>query len=526
MALFSKMENGMRGILQSLFRRFNIAKFFFLYTNVSSFEEKKALFRGRNMKKEIKWAFGLSAAILLGGSLAVVATTPVSVSASAVASVSTWDGTTRTAPSKTVTMGGKSFYCIETAAQLASLAGSSSNSNNYILLNDIDLDSKDWTPIASIEFDAIDHCQFNGIFDGNGHTIKNFKLPGTESAHHDYKWASAVSSSANYASSIGFFGRVGSSGIIKNLNLIGSATHAGVGTTAHYWYNGGLVGHNFGLIRNVSLDGVGFRSDAFYESGIAGWSSIVKDSGIGILCGRNEGKMDYTATKNCYLYCYETGGKTTWNGSLYIANFRYGQNCGYNNRVSGWEYANNYYYNNTTSWASGGYGVNPEVDSRSIAVNSANGFDTSKFPGGDALATSSLTDNFDPLDTSGTVNQDQTSVSLDYAARLLSYDCASCTNDFLQKCLNDYNLSDTAKRVYSNLSASQSDNGTSAVLSAEYKLKYLAAKKGLSLQGATPSASILLSQDNEKNGVIALSVLALSAALASASYILLKRKDA
>jgi hypothetical protein len=477
------------------------------------------------MKKEFKLALGLDAAIVLSGSMAIVGKTPVQTQASAISSVSTWDGTTRTAPTKTVTMGNKTFYCIETAAQLASLAGSSSNTNNYLLLNDIDLASQKWKPIASIEFNAIDHCQYNGIFDGNGHTITNFKLPGTESSHRDYTWASAVSSSANYATSIGFFGRTGSAAILKNLNLVGSSIHGGVGTTAHYWYNGGLVGHNFGLIRNVSLDGVGFRSDAFYQSELAGWSSIVKDSGIGILCGRNEGKMNYTVTKNCYLYCYETGGKTTWNGSLYIANFRYGQNCGYNNRVSGWEYTNNYYYNNTTSWASGGYGVNPEVDSRSILVDSANGFDSSKFPGGDALTTSSLSDNFDPLDSNGTVKQDQTSVSLDYAARLLSYDCASCTNEFLQKCLNDYNLSDTAKRVYSNLSASQSDNGTTSVLSAEYKLKYLAAKKGPSLQ-ATPSASILLSNANEKNGTIALGVLAIGALLASGTYIFLKRKDA
>jgi hypothetical protein len=498
----------------------------FFYNSVS-FRKNERISDGVFIMKTSKILLGVAGTALLAAGLASGTTKTTSVSAAAITSVSTWDGTTRTAPTHSVKMGGKTFYLIESAAQLASLAGSASNSNNYLLMTDIDLASFDWTPIASIEFNAIDHCQFTGTFDGNGHTIRNFKLPGTESSHRDYTWASAVSSSANYASSIGFFGRVGSAGIVKNMRIVGSTTHGGVGTTAHYWYNGGLVGHNFGLIRNVSLDGVGFRSDAWYQSGIAGWSSIVNDSGIGILCGRNEGKMNYTTTKNSYLYCYETGGKTTWNGDLYIANFRYGQNCGYNNRVTGWEYTNNYYYNNTENWASGGYGVNPEVDSRSIVVSSATGFDPTKFGGGDS-SVSTLTDNFVPFDSAGTIYQNQTSKSLDQAIALLGADCATCTSSYIQGCINDYNTNSASKNVYNNLTSGQTYNGNTTDMSGFCaKMKAFADRYGLNVNAASGiEYAFQVANNSHQPEATIFVVMASAALLAAGAYVALKRKDA
>lgn len=480
--------------------------------------------------KWIQTILGLSGLSLCLMGFSVQQNGILEIGAGAISDVSTWDGTASNAPTKTVFMGGKTFYLIETADQLASLrSNASSNSNNYILLNDIDLSGYSFYGICANQFQKnLSTYSYSGIFDGNGHRILHFKLPGTEDSHEDYAWKSRTTtgSAEHWASEIGFIGDLGSSGILKNLAFTGASTTAGVGTTAYYWYNGGIVGLNKGTISNISTDSIRFRSDAWANFNSAAIYSVVKDSGIGVICGRNQGKMNNTTTKNSYLYVYQKGAEYKfWNTHhIYIENLRYGENVGFNNTSSsGYSYTNNYYYNNEEATSSGGNGDSDiEVDQNTTNVTSATSFPAI----GGLEGTSSLIDNFCPLNSQGDVYQNQTSISLDYAARLLSYGCEKCTKEFLQKCINDYNTSSVSKRVYDNLTAPQTDAGKTVTLSVEYKLKYLATKAGLSLTGSNSASPVSAELSSNQNGVIALSVLASLALLSAGGYFFAKKKEA
>ena len=119
------------------------------------------------------------------------------------------------------------------------------------LTDDIMLDnSEKWTPIGS-------RYHFEGIFDGNGHTISGLYIDSRNSI-------------------VGFFGSVGPNGIVKNLAVEGTVTStnssAGVG---------GVVGENKGTIENCSN-----RSD-------------VKSSGNNAYVGGIVGHNDGGTVKNC-----------------------------------------------------------------------------------------------------------------------------------------------------------------------------------------------------------------------------------
>ena len=84
------------------------------------------------------------------------------------AQVSIWDGTVKMA------VANSGIYLIEDASQLAWLAESTNDGSmngftgsKIVLMSDIDLDNKEWTPIGTSE------QPFSGTFDGNGHTISN-----------------------------------------------------------------------------------------------------------------------------------------------------------------------------------------------------------------------------------------------------------------------------------------------------------------------------------------------------------------
>ena len=67
-------------------------------------------------------------------------------------------------------------YQISTGAELAYLAsianaGKSKNGVKYILVSDIDLANREWTPIGVSRFDS--------FFDGNGYTVYNLNVTGT-----------------------------------------------------------------------------------------------------------------------------------------------------------------------------------------------------------------------------------------------------------------------------------------------------------------------------------------------------------
>ena len=130
-------------------------------------------------------------------------------------------------------------YYITSADGLFAFAASVNKYSNYeypysgetvLLMNDIDLGGAEWTPIGDYRFSANRFC---GTFDGQGHTVSNFKITKKTDKNDSNK------------SSYGFFGNV--EGTVKNLTVANS-------TVSSYAYCGALVGRlNSGLVENCHV---------------------------------------------------------------------------------------------------------------------------------------------------------------------------------------------------------------------------------------------------------------------------------
>ena len=126
------------------------------------------------MKKSTKaWSMKMRLALLALAALAWIAV-PVSARAEG-ETVDTWDGT---AVAFTQGSGTKEDpWRIENAEQLAYLAqqvnnGTDYERNHFLLVSDLDLNGKEWTPIGT------DGNPFWGGFDGGGHTITGMTITG------------------------------------------------------------------------------------------------------------------------------------------------------------------------------------------------------------------------------------------------------------------------------------------------------------------------------------------------------------
>ena len=98
------------------------------------------------------------------------------------------------------------------------------------LTNDVDLGGMEWTPIGDYRFSANRFC---GTFDGQNHTISNFKITKKTDKNDSNK------------SSYGFFGNL--EGTLKNLTIANATVNS-------YAYTGALVGRfNNGLIENCHV---------------------------------------------------------------------------------------------------------------------------------------------------------------------------------------------------------------------------------------------------------------------------------
>ena len=103
---------------------------------------------------------------------------------------------------------------ISSAAELAGLSQLVNNNSNwsknkhFVLTTDIDLGSREWTPIG-IQYTTSGATYsdrwFFGVFDGNGHVIKNLRI-GTSSSRTKIKHA-------------GLFGITGANARIYNLGI-------------------------------------------------------------------------------------------------------------------------------------------------------------------------------------------------------------------------------------------------------------------------------------------------------------------
>ena len=103
------------------------------------------------------------------------------------------------------------------------------------LTNNIDLGGAEWRPIGDYAFSR---TSFNGVFDGQGYTVSNFKV--TEPV----RWTEKVTEA-----SYGFFGNV--KGTIKNLTIKNATVNPEGGR-----YSAALVGrlHNGGCIENCHVE--------------------------------------------------------------------------------------------------------------------------------------------------------------------------------------------------------------------------------------------------------------------------------
>lgn len=130
--------------------------------------------------------------------------------------------------------------------------------------------------LSPVNFEGIGY--FNGIFDGNGHTISNVNLHAKGS---------------NY----GFFRYVGELGTVKNLSVTGSISASGSGKNI-----GGIVGTNYGVIENCSF--VGTVTGQSATGGIAGinkeagrilsctsTADVLATNYTGGISGKNEGEI-------------------------------------------------------------------------------------------------------------------------------------------------------------------------------------------------------------------------------------------
>lgn len=128
----------------------------------------------------------------------------------------------------------------------------------YVLQNDIDLSNEVWRPLGTIA------ARFEGVLIGNGYSIIGVSLESTNTR------------------GTGFFGVIGGSGIISDVNFV-DVTVSGEGG-----YAGAVAGINYGTIHDVTV------------SGIVGTSAL--GDNVGGLVGRNFGSM-----YNCINYATVRG---------------------------------------------------------------------------------------------------------------------------------------------------------------------------------------------------------------------------
>lgn len=187
-------------------------------------------------------------------------------------------------------------YLIADASQLRWFAAQvNDNSKNDIcaqLTANIDLESKEWTPIGKSTSYA-----YKGTFDGNSREIKNLYVTGTTSNHY------------------GLFGVLGAGGTIRNLTVSGRVAITGIGSNSYGI--GGIVGQlgGAGTIENCTNKAT--VSGNFNTAGIVGrvgssGGTIRGCANLGDISGSNSvgGIVGYAYYGVTASHCYNRGAVT------------------------------------------------------------------------------------------------------------------------------------------------------------------------------------------------------------------------
>lgn len=278
------------------------------------------------MKKSTKaWSMKMRLALLVLAALVWIAV-PVSARAEG-ETVDTWDGT---AVAFTQGSGTKEDpWRIENAEQLAYLAQQVNNGTNYernhfLLVSDLDLSGKEWTPIGT------DGKLFWGGFDGGGHTITGMKITGKEASY-----VGLFGECHNFTADSSYIKSV----TVKGANISGKSfvgAIAGVGANISDCYSienticarrqvggvcGSLIGNISGCYNSSSVSGIstagGIMGTASYEGNVG--NGVVQycynigavtvsqqDSYVGGITGASANKYEISNCLNC--------GKITGNG--------------------------------------------------------------------------------------------------------------------------------------------------------------------------------------------------------------------
>ena len=207
------------------------------------------------------------------------------------------------------------IYLISTAEQLVCFAQQVNNGNNAIsakLLNDITINADvladdgtlnsgtftQWTPIGYKNSED-DYINYTGVFDGQNHTIRGLYC----NLERGY---------------LGFFGRVGENGVVRNLTIEDSYFYGTecVGAIAGFLKDSATITncHNFSTVRSAEEAGgiVGYiNGTAVVISGCSNAGSVSSEKRyVGGICG-----FAHEATIE---NCYNTYSATEEQGSNYI----------------------------------------------------------------------------------------------------------------------------------------------------------------------------------------------------------------
>lgn len=166
-----------------------------------------------------------------------------------------WDGETRGPVPEAV----NNVITITTGAQLAGLADAVNSGTTYEgytirLAADLDLNYKQWTPIGAFAnyFSAWNPAllaPFKGIFDGKGHTVKNYVVNVTD------KTQAAFFGYVDYPDGTTDFDDP-SGGVVKNIRMYGAVANNSVKPNGIAAIGAaGIVGWNEGKVENCYFEG-------------------------------------------------------------------------------------------------------------------------------------------------------------------------------------------------------------------------------------------------------------------------------
>lgn len=278
------------------------------------------------MKKSTKaWSMKMRLALLVLAALAWIAV-PVSARAEG-ETVDTWDGT---AVAFTQGSGTKEDpWRIENAEQLAYLAqqvnnGTDYERNHFLLVSDLDLSGKEWTPIGTYG------NPFWGGFDGGGHTITGMTITGKEASY-----VGLFGECRNFTAASSYIKSVTVKGAnISGKSFVGAIAGGGANISDCYSIEnticarrqvggvcGSLIGNISGCYNSSSVSGIstagGIMGTASYEGNVG--NGVVQycynigavtvsqqDSYVGGITGASANRYDISNCLNC--------GKITGNG--------------------------------------------------------------------------------------------------------------------------------------------------------------------------------------------------------------------